>query len=169
MQEITTAELALEPLTVAHADAMFEVLSDPEIYRYLDYPPPPSVEHLRSVYQRVVSRRPLDGGELWLNWAVCPHGQSPAGYVQATVLPDGRAWIGYVLSSRYWGRGYAQQATTAMLDHLRSFYRVDRFLATVETTNHRSIRLLERLRFERADTLESARHRLSSTEELFVR
>ena len=169
MQEITTAELALEPLTVAHADAMFEVLSDPQIYPYLDYPPPPSVEHLRSVYQRVAARRSSDERELWLNWIVRPHGQSPAGYVQATVLPDGHAWIGYVLSSRYWGRGYAQQATTAMLDHLRSVYRVDRLLATVETKNHRSIRLLEKLCFERADTLESARHRLSPTEELFVR
>jgi hypothetical protein len=37
MQTITAGELVLDPLTVADAETMFGVLSDPRIYRYLDY------------------------------------------------------------------------------------------------------------------------------------
>ena len=61
MQTITVAKLVLEPLTVADADTMFGVLSDPQIYRYLDYGPPPSVEHLREVYTKLESRKSPDG------------------------------------------------------------------------------------------------------------
>ena len=43
MQALAADDLVLEPLVSGHAEAMFEVLSDPELYRYLDQPPPPSV------------------------------------------------------------------------------------------------------------------------------
>ena len=43
MRELRAGELLLEPLRVAHAEAMFKVLREPRLYRYLDYPPPPSV------------------------------------------------------------------------------------------------------------------------------
>ena len=126
---------------------MFEVLSDRAIYQYLDYPPPASVEYLRGVYLRLEARRSPDGSEAWLNWVIRPHDQPLAGYVQATVAPDRSAYVAYVLASKYWGRGYAQCAMQAMLEHLVSTYNVDRYLATVEVENQRSIRLLERLGF----------------------
>ena len=168
MQTITTPELILEPLTVAHAEAMFEVVSDPEIYRYLDYPPPPSIEHVRNVYSQLETRKSPDGAETWLNWVVSPRGHSPVGYVQATVLPSGGAWVAYALSSRYWGRGYAHAATRAMLRHLAADYGVVRFLATVEFDNQRSIRLLERLEFRLASVTEGAEQDLTATERLYV-
>lgn len=169
MQALAAGELVLEPLLARHAEAMFEVLSDPALYSHLDYPPPPSVEHLRSVYAGLEGRKSPDGRELWLNWVVCPKGQSPIGYVQATVLPDGTAWVAYVFSSKHWGRGYATRATQALVDHLASAYGVTRYLATVEAANERSIRLLERLGFRPASPQEAERHKLSPTERLFAR
>lgn len=170
LQAITTPSIVLEPLTVAHAPAMFDVLADAEIYRYLDYAPPPSVEHLREVYQRLEARRSPDGAELWLNWAICLPQHPPLGYVQATVLASGRsAFIAYVLASRHWGRGYAQAATQAMLGHLTTSYGVQRFLATVEADNERSIRLLGQLAFRPASPHEAADARLAPTERLYVR
>ena len=70
MQSIDAGELRLEPLTAAHAEAMFEVLVDPEIHRYLDQPAPPSVEHLRDVYERLETRHSRDGRQRWLNWVI---------------------------------------------------------------------------------------------------
>ena len=58
------------------------------------------------------------------------------------------AYVAYVLASKYWGRGYAQRAMQAMFEHLGSAYDVDRYVATVEVENQRSIRLLERLGFQ---------------------
>ena len=42
MRTLETEGLVLEPLTAAHAEAMFELLSDPELFRYLDDSPRPT-------------------------------------------------------------------------------------------------------------------------------
>jgi ribosomal-protein-alanine N-acetyltransferase len=167
MDTLTTADLVLEPLTAGHAEAMFEVLSDPELYRYLDYGPPPSAEHLRGVYERLEARVSSDGSQLWLNWVVRPHGAAPVGFVQATV-GGADAWVAYVLARESWGRGFAFRATRAVVDHLRATCGVTRFLASVEGENGRSVRLLERLGFRPANEAEAREHMLSATERLFV-
>jgi len=69
------------------------------------------------------------------------------GYVQASVLPGGRASIGYELASAHWGRGYAQEAVGAMLDELARRYGVRGVSAVLKRPNERSRRLLERLGF----------------------
>jgi RimJ/RimL family protein N-acetyltransferase len=165
----TGTELELQPATVAHVTDMFAVLSDPQIYRYLDDEPPPSVEHLRSVYQRREKRQSPDGSEQWLNWVVWPGGSKPVGVVQATIISSGAAWIAYVFGSQHWGKGYAHAATSAMMDHLVKVYGVTGFMATVETENARSIRLLERLSFRLATAQEARCRDLSATELLYVR
>ena len=166
MQTIVTPTLTLEPLLASHAEAMFEVLNDRAIYQYLDHPPPASVEYLIGAYLRLEARRSPDGSDAWLNWVIHPHDQPLVGYVQATVAPDRSAYVAYVLASKYWGRGYAQCAMQAMLEHLVSTYNVDRCLATVEVQNQRSSRLLERLGFCPMDIHGPA---LSTTERMFVR
>jgi [ribosomal protein S5]-alanine N-acetyltransferase len=148
MQALHTQRLRLEPLVAAHAEAMFEVLNDPAIYTYLDYGPPTSIQALREHYRSLESRRSPDGREGWLNWIVfeknAPH---PLGYVQATVLDDGHAWVGYEFNSAHWGRGLAFEAMKAMPERLSAEYGVRRCLACVEQANARSIALLERLGF----------------------
>src|SRR5881392_2854460 len=91
--------IKLEPQTAAHAEEMFELLSDPKIYRY-EGKPPSSLESLRERFQRLESRRSPDGREQWLNWVIRLQGGEAAGYVQATVHEDGRAAIAYVLGSK---------------------------------------------------------------------
>jgi [ribosomal protein S5]-alanine N-acetyltransferase len=140
---------------------MFEVLSDPLIYPYLDFPPPPSLEHVRSVYAQLEQRRSPDGSQIWLNWIVIR--DAPIGFVQATIRGED-ADVAYVLGSAHWGHGYAFEAMAAMLEHLASSYGVRRFFATVEEKNERSIRLLERLGFRPAEGRD-----LSPTERRFVR
>ena len=169
MQALVAGELVLEPLLASHAEAMFEVLRDPQLYRYLDHPPPPSVEHLRAVYAGVEKRLSPDGSQVWLNWVVRRPGQSPIGYVQATVLPNHTAWVGYVFSMQHGGRGHATLAVQAMLEHLTLGVGVRCFLASVEAANLRSVRLLERLAFREALGQERAGHELSQSERLFVR
>lgn len=169
MRTLAAGNLVLEPLTTAHAEAMFEVLAEPELYRYLDYPPPPTVEHLAGVYARLEARKSPDGGEHWLNWIVSLPGQPPVGYVQATVTSSGIGWIGYVFSKKHWGKGYATQAVRAMVEHLPMEYGVSRFLATVEAENAASIRLLARVGFRAPTDMELAGHELSQAERLFIR
>ncbi len=169
MQTIVTPTLTLEPLLASHAEAMFEVLSDPVIYQYLDYPPPASAEYLRGVYTRLETRRSPDGSQAWLNWVIRPRDRPLVGYVQATVASDRSAYVAYVLGSKFWGHGYAQRAMQAMLEHLASACSVERCLASVEVENDRSIRLLERLGFHLMETHDLRGHQLSATERMFTR
>ena len=153
MRVISTARLQLEPLTAAHADEMFGVLSDPAIYTF-ENAPPASLEWLRERYARLESRRSADGNEAWLNWIV-RHADSaePLGYVQATVLEDRSALVAYEFASAHWGRGYAHEAVVAMLDELAGIYRVDVAGAVFKQANFRSRRLLQRLGMEPAAEL----------------
>ena len=169
MRALATSDLVLEPLAVGHAEAMFDLLVDPALYAYLDYPPPPSLEHLRGLYARLQTRKSPDGRQRWLNWVVRPPGQPPLGYVQATVTAKKEAWVAYVFSSRHRGHGHATQATRAVIEHLAAGCGVTRYLATVEAQNQRSIRLLARLGFHAATEPELEGHELSPTERLFVK
>ena len=168
MKPLRAGDLALEPLEARHAEAMFAVLNDAELHRHLDYPPPPSVEHLRNVYTRLEGRRSPDGAERWLNWIVSLAG-APIGFVQATVMQDGSAWVAYVFAREHHGRGFATRATGAMLDHLVAEHGARAFLASVEAANAPSIRLLARLGFRLATDGESRAHELTPSERLYVR
>ncbi|WP_395703932.1 GNAT family N-acetyltransferase [Aquabacterium sp.] len=146
MRTLQADGLILEPLVEAHAAAMFELLCDPAIYEF-ENGPPASAEALAQRYRRLESRRSPDGREQWLNWVIrLPSGEL-AGYVQATVGADGRAWVAYELASRHWRQGIARRAVNAMMDELIARYQVTRLVAVFKTANFRSRGLLQRLGF----------------------
>lgn len=169
MQGLRTPRLQLDPLVAAHAGDMFELLRDPQIYRYLDFEAPPNIAHLAAVYQRLEARQSPDGAEQWLNWVLRLPGAGLLGFVQATVTVGGDAFVAYLLNPRYWGHGYAFEAMQAMLAHLQHAHAVRRFLATVEHDNARSTALLTRLGFVPADGDMAAAHSLTASERLFVK
>jgi ribosomal-protein-alanine N-acetyltransferase len=106
MRPLDADGLRLEPLVAADADAMFALLSDRDLYRYIDEAPPDDVDKLRARYARLESRASADGRQAWLNWIVRTQpGGAPLGFVQATVLGDGSAWVAYLLGRAHQGRG----------------------------------------------------------------
>src|SRR5262249_51785331 len=138
--------IVLEPQREAHAAEMFVVLGDPALYEY-ENEPPASLEWLRQRFRKLESRRSPDGREQWLNWVVRLPSSQLIGYVQATVHPDGRAAIAYVLGSAWWGRGLARRATEAMIAELAASHGARTLTAVFKQDNHRSRHLLERLGF----------------------
>ena len=163
MRVIKAATLTLEPQTVAHAQEMFVVLSDPAIYEY-ENKPPPSLEWLRARFSKLESRKSPDGQDLWLNWVIRLATKELIGYVQATVHPNGRAAIAYELSSSHWGRGLARQAVQAMISELVEHNQVHSLSATLKRENLRSLRLLERLGFSLASPEQHVEHRIGPAE-----
>jgi RimJ/RimL family protein N-acetyltransferase len=146
MPALPAPRCTLEPLLEAHAPEMFDVLNDAALYT-LEGAPPASVAHLAAVYRRLESRRSPDGSEAWLNWVVRLPGGAAAGYVQATVLAGGLAYIAYVIGSRHWRRGLGTAAVARMLDELVRAHGVQRFAAVLKARNEASHRLLQRLGF----------------------
>ncbi|HZM05031.1 MAG TPA: GNAT family N-acetyltransferase, partial [Candidatus Saccharimonadales bacterium] len=134
-----TERLELELLAPEHAEALFDGLSDKRLYTFIDDEPPISLEALRQRYERLAMRRSPDGLETWLNWAVCTlQPREYIGYVQATIKSDNWALIAFVLFYGFWGKGYGQEAVTAMLQELKKTHSISNFSAFVDPRNRRS-------------------------------
>ena len=168
MRIIATPTLTLEPQTVAHAEEMFAVLCDPAIYEY-ENEPPPSLDWLRARFAKLEARQSADGQQLWLNWVIRLPTSELIGFVQATVRPNGKAGIAFVLASAYWGRGLARDAVNAMMSELREHNRVRTFSAVLKRENFRSVKLLERLAFSLATVAEHVEYQVELDELLMLR
>ena len=168
MRIIATPTLTLEPQTVAHAEEMFAVLSDPAIYEY-ENEAPPSLEWLRTRFAKLESRQSVDGQQQWLNWVIRLPTSELIGFVQATVHRNGNAGIAYVLASAYWGRGLAREAVKAMMTELVEQYGVSTFSAVLKRENLRSVKLLECLDFSLATVAEHVEYQVELDELLMLR
>ena len=154
---IETERLWCEPVTAAHADAMFPVLSDRRIYTYLPEQPPSSVDALRERYGFLSLVKSPDGTESWLNWILRLRStRVPIGFYQATVRPA-HCSIAYVLDPEHWRKGYATEASNAILTHLFETYRMAAVTVESSVRNEASVALVKRLGFSfvRHDAAES--------------
>lgn len=145
-----TERLVLEPLRETHAAELFGVYSDPAMYSFIPQEPPPSLEALASRYRLLETRRSPDEAEQWLNWVVrLKSTRSCIGSVQITLSQDGRAQLAYDIGVPYWRQGYGTEACARVIEALFAIG-VTEFSAELDTRNTASIRLLERLGFERS-------------------
>ncbi|HEY7100360.1 MAG TPA: GNAT family N-acetyltransferase [Mycobacteriales bacterium] len=110
--------IQLEPLRVADAAEMVQVLGAPELYSYIGGRPP-TLGELTEQYRRQVVGRSVDGREEWLNWVVRVDGTA-VGYVQATVHEGARAVVAWVIGLPWQGRGYATTAAVELVGLLRA-------------------------------------------------
>ena len=125
MDRLADDALVLEPLQAGHAEAMYRILCDAELHRYLDERPPASLDALRKRYEYLERRTSPDGSQHWLNWIVIPAGGAPIGFVQATIQDagdgtGGSAEIAWVIGTAWQGRGYATEAARALVARLES-------------------------------------------------
>jgi len=143
-----TERIELDPLTVAAADEMVEVLSDPWLYEFIGGSPP-DLPALRERYIRQVRGVSPDGGERWLNWVLRERKSGSAvGYVQSTVvLRTGVADLAWVVSTVFQGRGYATEGAATALSWLESRPEVRRVTAHIGPRNAASVAVARRLHF----------------------
>jgi len=152
---VETARLRLEILTPGHAPLLIAGLADPSLYKWLDRTPPDLASLTRSF--EIICRRPAPDGQLWLNWALrCRDDGRYAGLAEATVYPNWEANLAYFTFAAEQGRGYAVEATAAVIGHLRRNYGVRTFRIAADTRNVASHRIAEKLGFERVGGPEPA-------------
>jgi RimJ/RimL family protein N-acetyltransferase len=153
---LTTPRLTLEPITAAHAPLLFAGLSDPSLYPFIPQNPPADVEALEARYRRLESRSSPEGDEWWLNWAVRLTDGPYVGVVQATVDEDNLATLAWFTFSDRQRQGYAFEAVTALCAHLEGPFMAEAFEVRIDTRNLASIGLVEKLGFERVQTVSGA-------------
>ena len=101
-------------------------------------------------WERLESRLAPTGDKAWLNWAVrqgCDGayvGKMDAEVDAASIATN----LGYLLFPAFWGRGYATEAVSAIVEHFRQ-HGIARLRATVTSGNTASTRVLEKSGFVR--------------------
>jgi RimJ/RimL family protein N-acetyltransferase len=154
---LMTPRLALEPLAEQHADELWLPVTDARLYEYVPQDPPVSMAALRERLSLLAARRSPQGDQLWLNWVMREReGGGLRGRLQATVLTDATAWIAYEVFPDHWRQGYASEGIQRMIEWLIDTLAVQHVAAEVDSLNEGSLRVLERLGFQRAAWREAA-------------
>jgi|LSQX01.1.fsa_nt_gb RimJ/RimL family protein N-acetyltransferase len=145
--ELQTERLLLRSFTCKDGDVLRKIAqeknADPAAK--WDLPWPSEREGLQGLLDWIVEQ------ETFL--AVFPSGDaSAAGFVTLNPAGNEREWnLGYFLSPRCRGRGYAKEACTALLRVAFEKLGADRIVAGTVRENQSSVRLLESLGFREAE------------------
>lgn len=149
--KIETKHLVLRRPRISDADDIFDAYaSDPEVTRYLTWPPHTDPSTLTSFLRILLTR--WDSGEEY-SWVLTqPSEDRVIGMIGCRVR-EHMADIGYVLSRKYWTRGYVTEAAKSILDWASGLETVYRVWAVCDVENKASARVLEKVGMEREGTL----------------
>ncbi len=148
---IETGRLLLRLPVPDDATAIFEeYASDPDVTRYLRWPPHRTIDTLHEVLGDFI-RGHHAGTEY--GWVLTLEAEDrPIGML--TVRPGGhQVELGYVLGKRHWGQGYMTEAVDAVAGLMLARPDIYRVCAHCDTENPGSARVLEKAGFEREGLL----------------
>ncbi len=146
---LTSSRLQLRWLDEADAANLFEVFSDPQVMRYWSSTAWTDVSAGVALVEDV--RRKFAAGTLY-QWGVAR--RSDDAVIGTCTLSNvdtqnRRAEIGFILRRDHWGQGYMFEATKALLRYAFEQLALHRVEADIDPRNEPSIRLIERLGFQR--------------------
>ena len=146
---LATARLDLRPLTTADAPALFALKSDARVQRYGSHTPWTQHEQATAWLER--DRQGMADGR-HVHFGIIR--REDGVMVGTCTLYDLDAQcrcadVGYALLPSAWGRGYANEAVTALLDFGFERLALNRVSADIDPRNAPSARALERLGFTR--------------------
>jgi [ribosomal protein S5]-alanine N-acetyltransferase len=150
---IETARLLLRPLAAGDLDFVFQHFSDPKVGRYLvDEEPLTTWAQAQEIVDFYVS----PGARTYNRWVIVRKldGQAigTCGFHRWSKQHN-HAEVGYDLTPPAWGQGIMTEAMTAVRDHGFARLKLNRIEALVHPDNAPSIRLLERLGFQKEGLL----------------
>lgn len=141
---IATERLSLRPFREADVAALFELLQDPDVFRFVGDRREPT---LQETWRAVAG---------WLgHWAMRSYGQwaieergsghfiGRAGIINPVDWPGPE--VGYLLGREWWGHGYASEAASAAMSWGFEQVAFDDLISLIDPKNHRSIAVATRL------------------------
>jgi [ribosomal protein S5]-alanine N-acetyltransferase len=140
---LESARLRMRPLSVDDAEAMHLIYGDEEAMRWWSHPPHTSLDETRARMEKNI------GSPDWRAWAITLKGDDTAvGQLAAHEKRQGKVIeIGYSLARTHWGKGYAREAVSRLLDLLFRDEGNRRVFADTDPDNAGSNGLLEGLGF----------------------
>lgn len=144
---LETERLILRPFTLDDADFVLALLNEPSFLRYIG---DKKVRKLEDARQYILNN-PLVSYErngfglylVQLRESQMPIGM--CGLIKREELPEPD--IGFAFLPSFWNKGFAYEATAAVLQDARERLKLPRILAITSVDNDASIKLLQRLGF----------------------
>ena len=110
--DLKTARLSIRPFTMEDTDALFSILGDPEVMRFIEPP------YTRSQTAAFIADQLR--AEIPQSYALTDrHSGQLLGHVIWHPFDSGAYELGWVLDRAHWGKGYAAEVTDALLDLAR--------------------------------------------------
>jgi [ribosomal protein S5]-alanine N-acetyltransferase len=142
-EEFRTERLVLRRPRLEDADAVFaNYAQDPEVTRYLTWPPHTDVSQTRFFMENRL--RAWESGEAY-EWVFTQSGDDTAIGMMAVRLEGHKANLGYVLARAYWGRGIVTEAVQPIVDWLMDQPEIFRVWAVCDVNNPASARVMEKV------------------------
>ncbi len=142
-ERIETERLVLRKPRMEDAPDIFRAYAqDTEVTHYLTWRPHKSVEETHQIVGQMLN--------YWETGSAYPYAittnESDTIIGMIAMHPDGfRLGIGYVLARAHWGKGYASEATQAIIDWALGQPSIDRVYATTDVENIASRHVLEKV------------------------
>lgn len=140
--------LTMRPTRVEDAEALFEAYRDVELMRYWSSAPHASVDETRAYLTPRIDKTD------WRGWTMVRKSDGRViGTLAAGERRPGVSEIAYMLMRSAWGRGFAREGVTRLIDLLVREEGKRRVFADTDPDNDASNRLLESLGFRREGLL----------------
>lgn len=144
---IKTPRLTLRTPEPRDVGALFSIFGDPESMLYWSSP---AMRELAEAEALLASIRSHAAADTLFQWGIAGRDDQLIGTCTLFRIETEhrRAELGYIVRRDLWGRGFANEALTALLAHAFSVMKLHRLEADIDPRNARSIRLVERLGFK---------------------
>ena len=155
---ITTPRVVLRWISEDDIDSLYEIFSSPQVMRYWSSAPLSDREAAADLQREIAEGNET---ETMLKWGLALRDSDTV--IGTTTLfnlslDNGRAELGYAMAHAHWGKGYMNEALTALVSHAFEVMELRRLEADVDPRNAASIRTLERLGFQREGFLRERWH-----------
>ena len=147
---IETARLRLRELRLTDFESVHDYANDPQVIRFMPWGPnteADTIDFLKRAAEHAFAH-PRLGYELAITVRETSELVGTVGLHIPTESPD-EAMLGYCLARSAWGKGYATEASAAMLDFGFSTLGLESVWAGCDVENSASIRVLEKLGMSR--------------------
>lgn len=142
---IRTQRLLIRAVTTADAADLAARRSDPEVAKYQNWTIPYPLELAEKMVADLVAMDGPTNDAWWMGIVADPDTAEVFGDVVTHLTQDGRtAEIGFTFFSRFWGRGYAVEATEALIAYLFEAIGVTRVFGMLHPDNPASAMVMER-------------------------
>lgn len=147
---ISSDRLLLRPIQMEDADSIFQYRSNAEVNRYQGWIP----KTIDDVYLFIANKvsPEINQPGTWFQFVIIKKNDNELiGDIGVHFLASDafQVELGYTLSQKFQGNGYATEALISVINFLFEELDKHQIIASIDSRNHPSIRLIERLGFRK--------------------